>query len=217
MTIEDLKKATIEDAKELVSIANQHGIEMDVYDLDADAYILADLISDLMKNSGIEMVYNFIKDAAEGHSPFAVINKSGLLAPFGQEDLAYLKERLCEDVFPDGDAEILEAIEEAAKQEYSIEGVHTLDSIGDRFGISTHFDDVSVASESQAIIDEFARRFRESGPIHASAFMENISSCAEDALIVESDPPEIYTEDDFYSDRDDLVAELRSRLTNIVV
>lgn len=217
MTIEDLKKATIDDAKELITLANRHGIEMDFYDLEADADILADLISDMMKASGIEMVYNFIKEAAEGHSSFAVINKSGLLAPFGQEDLDYLKERLCDEVFPDGDAEILEAIEEAARQEYSIEGVHTLDSIGDRFGISTHFDDVSVASESQAVIDEFARRFRDFGPVHASAFMENISSCAEDALIVESDPPEVYTEDDFCSDRDDLISELRDRLTDIAV
>lgn len=216
MTIEDLKKATIEDAKDLVTLANQHGIEMDVYDLEADADILADLISDMMKASGIEMVYNFIKDAAEGHSPFAVINNCGL-APFGQEDLDYLRERLCDEVFPPEDAEILEAIDEAARQEYSIEGVHALKSIGDRFGISTQFEDVSVASESQAVIDEFARRFRDFGPVHASAFIENIGSCAEDALIIESDPPEVYTEDDFCSDRDDLISELRDRLTDIDV
>lgn len=217
MTIEEVKKATIDDAKVLVSLANQHDIDVTVYDLDADADILADIISNQMKDSGIEMVYNFIKDAAEGRSPFAVINNYGLLEPFEEADLADLKERLCEKVFPARDSEILEDIEVAARQEYSIEGVYILDCIGDSFGISTQFGDVSVASESQAVIDEFARRFRESGPVHASAFMENISSCAEDALIIESDPPEIYTEDDFCSDRDDLVAELRNRLTDIDV
>ena len=215
MTIEDVKKATIDDAKELASIAEQHDFDVTVYDLDADRDILADIIFNEMKDSGIDMVYNFIKDAAEGRSPFAVIDNYGCLRPFEEADLDDLKEKLCKEVFPSDDAEILEAIEEAARQEYSIEGVHTLDSIGDRFGISTHFDDVSVASESQAVIDEFARRFREFGPVHASAFMENISSCAENALIIESDPPGIYTKDDFCWDRDNLVAKLRSRLTDI--
>lgn len=182
MTIEDLKKATIDDAKELVSLANHHSIDMDIYDLEADACILADLISDLMKASGIEMVYNFIKDAAEGHSPFALIDGYGCLEPFRQPDLDCLRERLCEEVFPDGDAEILEAIEEASRQKYSIEGVQTLKRIEERFGIPTHFDNVSVAGES-----------------------------------VKSDPPEIYTEDDFCRDCDDLVAELRNRLTDITV
>ena len=215
MTIEDVKKATIDDAKELLSLAKQYDVDGDVYDLDRDADILADIISDKMKDSGIESVYNFIKDAAEGRSPLAVIDGAGCLAPFEEADLDALKEKLCKEVFPARDSEILEDIEVAARQEYSIEGVYILDSIGDGFGISTQFGDVSVASESQAVIDEFARRFRESGPVHASAFMENISSCAENALIIESDPPEVYTEDDFCRDRDDLITKLRDRLTDI--
>ena len=101
MTIEDVKKATIYDAKELLSLANQHDIDVTVYDLDRDADILADIISDKMKNSGIEAVYNFIKDAAEGRSPLAVIDGYGCLAPFDEADLEDLKERICEEVFTD--------------------------------------------------------------------------------------------------------------------
>ena len=56
MTIEDVKKATIDDAKELLSLAKQYDVDGDIYDLDADADILADIISDKMKDSGIEAV-----------------------------------------------------------------------------------------------------------------------------------------------------------------
>ena len=101
MTIEDVKKATIDDAKELASLAEQHDFDVTVYDLDADRDILADIIFNEMKDSGIDMVYNFIKDAAEGRSPFAVINNYGLLEPFEQADLDDLKERLCKEVFTD--------------------------------------------------------------------------------------------------------------------
>ena len=120
MTIEDVKKATIYDAKELLSLANQHDIDVTVYDLDADADILADIISDKMKEYGIEEVYNFIKDAAEARSPLAVIDAYGYLAPFDEADLEDLKERICEEVFPSSDVEILEAIEAAAEQEYDL-------------------------------------------------------------------------------------------------
>ena len=185
MTIEDVKKATIDDAKELLSLAKQYDVDGDVYDLDRDADILADMISYKMKEYGIEEVYNFIKDAAESHSPLAVIDVYDYLRPFEQADLDDLKERLYEEVFSSEDAKVLNAIEEAFAQDYSSEGVRTLDRIGEDFGISTPFTCVTVADELS------------------------------DDLIIENDPPKTFSVNDFDVDRYLLIEQLRDRLTDI--
>lgn len=184
MTIEDVKKATIDDAKKLLSLAKQYDIDEDVVDLDASADIIADIISDKMKNDGIEAVYNFIKDAAESRSPLAVIDVYDYLRPFEEADLDDLKERLYEEVFSSEDAKVLNAIEEAFAQDYSSEGVRTLDRIGEDFGISTPFTRVTVADELS------------------------------DDLIIENDPPKTYSVNDFDVDRYLLIEELRKRLSD---
>lgn len=217
MTIEDVEKATLSDVKKLVSLANRHGIDVTVYDIKADANILAGIISDKMENSGMDTVYNFIKDVAENRAPFAVIDNYENLASFGQEDLDDLKRSLCEKAFPEVDQLFLQSIIYASTEEYSIEGVETLKNIGYQCRIHTQFDKVSVASESQAVIDGLAKCFRESGPEQASAFMEKIKFCKKNDLIKETNPPEVYTEEDFCRDRDEFVAQIRSRLTDIEI
>lgn len=213
MTIEDVKKATIDDAKELLSLAKQYDVDGDVYDLDADPYILADIISDKMKDSGIEAVYNFIKDVAESRSPLAVIDNYGDLRPFEEADLDDLKKRLCEKVFPARDSEILEDIEEAVEQKYSMEGVSNLDQIARSYKIDSPILFVEAAGDEafKDLCKMLVEFYGQDGVDEVDKFY----GCSSDSLIIIEPDMDYYREADFNRDRDDLVAKLRSRLTDI--
>lgn len=93
MTIEEIKNCRLENIKELVSFAHEKNIDVPyVYDLEVDKEIIRDTIIKLMNESGIELVYEYIKGAVKGKSPFVSEDNYGCLIPFAEKDLKELKE-----------------------------------------------------------------------------------------------------------------------------
>lgn len=136
--------------------------------------------------------------------------------PFGQADLDDLKERLCKEVFPARDAKILEAIEEAAEQEYSIEGIEILGDISSDF---FQGGPLALVTEgvSEVVTDEYKQIRARYGNAAAEEYMEGIYGWGHKDLILNVHPPKYYEKEDFITDKNDLIADLRSKLTNIDV
>lgn len=99
MTIEEIKNCTLENVKDLVDFAHENDIEVpDVYDLDTDKDVFWNRIAELLDDSGIEMVYEYVKDAATGDSPFAMEDDCGYLVPFTEADFDALRDYILERI-----------------------------------------------------------------------------------------------------------------------
>ena len=99
MTIEEIESCTLEDVKDLVDFAHENDIEVpDVYDLDTDKDIFWNRIAELLDDSGIKMVYEYVKDAATGNSPFVMEDDCGYLVPFTETDFEALRDYILERI-----------------------------------------------------------------------------------------------------------------------
>lgn len=99
MTIEEIKSCTSENVKDLVNFAHENNIEVpDVYDLDTDKDIFLNRIAELMSDSGIVLVHEYIKDAATGNSPFVTEDDCGYLVPFTESDFEALRNHILERI-----------------------------------------------------------------------------------------------------------------------
>lgn len=95
MKTEEIKNCRLENVKDLVSFAYEKNIQVPyVYDLDNDKDIINETIKKLMDESGIELVYEYIKSAAKGKSRYASEDNYGCLIPFTEKDFEQLKEYL---------------------------------------------------------------------------------------------------------------------------
>ena len=119
-------------------------------------------------------------------------------------------------MFPSSDVEILEAIEEAARQEYSIEGIDILGDISSDFFLGGP---LALVTEGVAeiVTDEYKQIRARYGNAAADEYMEGIAGWGHKDLILNVHPPKYYEKEDFITDKNDLIADLRSKLTDIDV